>query len=230
MEYKKILRNSIFGLLVCLNATTVSAEETNLTAADILEIQEAGLTETSKDVIEKSTSSLSYYNDDAYLHYIHKLAYTFPVALINGGQKLELIDGSVWYVNPFQRYQVRQWVQAQTVFIKPSAFSGYPYVLYNRDTSEAVEVQFETMPQYYQMYRQRIREINYTLGLVYLNDVEQTVWQVNPSDLAINFWEKGDYIVVGVNNDWRIAFYPHILINTTIEDAPHCEALWIGNY
>lgn len=232
LESMPLLKKTILTLAICMSSIGVNASPVTdrLTTSEMLEIEEHRLSHTPKHVIEQSMVKASYSNDDQYLDRIHKLAYTFPVGIINGGQTVELVDQSKWYVNAVQRRQVCGWVQSDTIFIKPksSCFSMYPYILYNRTTHEAVEVQFVDMPQYYGIYRQRIAKIDYYNRIVQFDDSERTVWKVSLSDTGFNYWKEGDYIVVGVNNDWRLAEHPHILINTSIAKAPYCEAIFYG--
>lgn len=213
-----------------VSMTAFGTVEERLTSEQIMEIEEQRLSYMPKDLIEQATPKLSYYNDDQYLDRIHKLAYTFPYALIDEGVKIDLIDGSRWYVNPVQRDMLWNWSQSHTIFIKPksSCFSMYPYVLYNRTTRQAVEVQFINMPYEYGPYRQRIAKIDPYNRIVQLDDYERTVWQISYSDTGFNHWKVGDFVIVGVNNDWRIATHPHILINTSMISTPYCEGSFYG--
>ena len=112
------------------------------------------------------------------------------------------------------------------IFIKPrsSCFSRYNYVLYNFTSGEAVEAAFISMPRTYHYNKQQITKIDYYNGYIYLNDPNNTVWQVALSDNSYKSWQVGDFIIVGVNNNWRINSYPHILINCSITNGPYCEA------
>ncbi len=232
LKYSSLLEKAIYSFIICMSTfSIISAGENRISTADILKIEEQRLSEIPKNVIEQLIPKMSYSNDASYLNRINKLAYTFAVTSIDAGQKLQLIDESIWAINPVQRYQTKKWTQEHTIFIKPNAscFSRYPYVLYNRDTSEAVEVQFVSMPTTFNFYRQKISKIDPVNHVVELDDAERTVWQISLSDTGFNYWSEGDYIIVGVNNDWRIANNPHILINTSITQAPYCEAEFIGN-
>jgi len=231
LKFTPILKNSIFSLLICISsALTASVADDRFSANDIFKIEEQRLSETPKEILEQCIPKLNYNKDDAYLNRIQKLAYTFAVATINGGQKLKLLDESVWVINPVQRYQIRDWVQSHALFIKPNAscFSRYPYVLYNRETYQAVEAQFVEMPHDYNYYRQQIEKIDSYNRIIQLDDADKTIWQISFSDSGFNHWAEGDFIIVGVNNDWRIATYPHILINTSIKQAPYSEASFAG--
>jgi len=231
ISYPTLLRKSIYSLLICIGAlSSLGASESRMSLDDLLKIDEQRLSETPAEIIEQSVPNLSYSNDDLFLDRIQTLAYTFPYGIINNGQKLQLIDESIWAINSVQSYRVRNWVQAQTVFIKPNAscFSRYNYVLYNRDTREAVEAQFVSMPENLNFYRQRIEKLDPYNRVIQLDDAERTVWAISMAETGFGFWSVGDYIIVGVNNDWRIAKYPHILINASISQGPYCEATFKG--
>lgn len=226
-----LLNKALFAAIFCLNTIgTVTAAENRLSVSEVFAIEHQRIAQTPAEIIEKSMPKLSFHNDEQYLDRIHKLAYTFPIGIFNNGRAIRLVDESDWIVNSVQQYIVRNWVKSDTIFIKPksSCFSIYPYVLYNRTTNEAVEVQFDNMPYYYGVYRQKIAKIDPYTRLVQLDDYENTVWTISFSDSSFNYWKQGDYIIVGVNNDWRIANYPHILINTSITGAHYCEGSFYG--
>lgn len=231
---KEILTKTLLTLLLCFNTASASApSDRQMTPEEIMQIEEDRIALAPKEILESShlNPKASVYSDDEYyLDRIHKLAYIFPQNVINAGQKIELCDQSRWFVNSVQRYVVCNWVQTDTIFIKPksSCFSMYPYVLYNRTTLEAVEVQFCDIPKYYGAFRQRIAKIDYYSRTVQLDDPENTVWQISFGDYAFNQWQIGDFIIVGVNNDWRIANFPHIMINASIPGAPYSESEFFG--
>ncbi len=167
---------AVLTAMFCLNSIgAVAATEDRISTSELFEIEDQRLSQTPRDIIEKAMPKLHYDNDDQYLDRIHKLAYTFPIGVINNGQKVRLVDDSDWFVNSVQRYQVSNWAQSDTIFIKPksSCFSMYPYILHNRTTHEAVEVQFSNMPLYYGAYRQKIAKIDPYNRIIQLDDAEK---------------------------------------------------------
>ncbi len=63
------------------------------------------------------------------------------VALSEIGDGIVLQDDSKWLVHPSQRIIVLSWVQNDDLFLKPQPqFSSYQYILYNRTTQQAIEV------------------------------------------------------------------------------------------
>lgn len=165
-----------------------------------------------------------HYNDAQYLYRIHPDAYYHPVEVSASGDNIRLHDASLWYVHPYQRHLVRQWVQSDPIFIKPntSCFSMYRYVLQNRETQDVVEVNFKESPIYTGAAVFWIVDINYGSHLIRLND--GTEWQISPYEGSFNKWRINDRLIVGVNNEWRYANYPHILINITMPTTPYCQA------
>lgn len=164
------------------------------------------------------------YDDGQYLYRIHSYAYHHPVAITATGDNLQLHDASLWFVHPSYRYLVKKWVTSDQLFIKPNAscFSLYSYVIQNRVTQDVVEVSLINPPIDTGAYTHWIIDIDYFNRLVYLND--GTTWSINPSDYAFSKWKIGHRLMIGVNNKWRSAPYPHVLINTSIYKAPYCEA------
>lgn len=173
----------------------------------------------------KSHLSASTYEDDSqYFYRIHPDAYYYAVGVTATGDNVLLHDGSIWYVHPHQRHIVKKWVQSDLLFIKPksSCFSMYSYVLHNRVTHDAVEVNVISPAIETGAATFWIAGIDSYNRLVYLND--GTVWYISDSEYAFNKWQVGHRLIIGVNNYWRMAKYPHILINTSIYNAPYCEA------
>lgn len=216
-------KNTLLCLLLCL-ATASSVQ-----AKSVEHDQENSRKEKYKEVLSRlgTLPCMRSLTDPFGLDRIHELAYYAPQAIINNGQIVELFDSSKWYVNALQRHSVRAWVQSDIIFIKPNAscFSMYDYILYNQTTNEAVEVNFAGLPKQYQVFTQRIVKIDPYQGWIQLDDPQGTVWEIKYID---NRWRVGDYLMVGVNNDWRTSSYPHILINASIGGAPYYPASFYG--
>lgn len=189
------------------------------------ELQQAGL-------INLEASYGFYDNDQAFLHRIHPTAYYYQVAETITGDNIRLNDGSVWYVHPYQRYIVKNWLNSQPLFIKPNASwlssYSYPYVLQNRETREIVEVSLLN-PSEFGESTYWIIGIDSYARLVYLANSmgREMVWFVSPRDRTLNKWREGQRLIIGVNNKWREAEFPHVLINTGIYNAPFSEAIFV---
>jgi hypothetical protein len=171
---------------------------------------------------------LGYNQDDAYLYRIHNDAYYHLSALSDNGDVVQLHDASKWSVAYSQRHIVMHWVQSDDLFIKPrsSCFSSYHYVLHNRTTNQAVEVNLIHHPLPMGAYTFRIVNIEPYARLVQLSD--NTVWRVDSNDYNFPYWQIGNRVLVGVNNNWRTASLPHILINVDMYQEPYSQADFYG--
>lgn len=225
----------LLSALCVFTMGALSAEETNqeelitLTPAEEAEIQSQRTALMPAELLKSSglVASMYHHDDDApYLHRIHTNAYYYPVAVTGNGSKVQLHDASVWHVHPYHAEAVRNWVSSDPIFIKPksSCFSMYQYVLHNRVTQEAVEVNLAEPPLPTGLYTRWVIGFSGDAynRIVYLND--NTAWCVNPNDYSYNKWQVGHRVIIGVNNKWRVTDYPHILINTNIYGSPYCEA------
>jgi hypothetical protein len=76
-------------------------------------------------------------------------------------------------------------------------------------------------------YTFRILNIEPHQKLVHLS--VGTVWQVNPRDRNFHQWQIGHRLIIGVNNNWKAAEMPHILINVDLYKEPYAEADFRGN-
>ncbi len=171
---------------------------------------------------------VGYDADEAYLYRIHNDAYYHLVAFSDNGDIVQLQDASKWSVHPSQRNTVLYWVQSDDIFIKPrsSCFSFYKYVLYNRTTKQAVEVNLFNPPLPMGAYTFRIEHIDPYARLVHLSD--NTVWQIDGSDSNFSYWQIGQRVLIGLNNHWRNAKLPHILINVDMYKEPYSAADFYG--
>lgn len=185
-------------------------------------------TQQEKNSSSQSLAFLYGIDDPYYLARIHPNAYYYPAAFKGNGEKVELNDGSIWYVRPGYRSTVLGWAANDPIFIKPNAawFSSYAYryVMQNMTTGEVAEVSLHATPLFSGPYTHWITGIDYQNGIVYLND--GTVWPIGINDLSIlNSWFVNDRIIVGVNNKWRFDLYPHILIN--VQTLNYCEGSFL---
>ena len=171
---------------------------------------------------------LGYNADDAYLYRIHNDAYYHLVAFSDNGDVVQLHDASKWSVHPSQRHTVLYWVQTDNIFIKPysSCFSSYKFVLHNQTTQQAVEVNLINPPLPMGAYTFRIVNIEPYARLVQLSD--NTVWQVDAADANFPYWQVGQRLLIGLNNHWRTAPLPNILINVDMYNEPWSQADFYG--
>jgi hypothetical protein len=176
-----------------------------------------------KSSAAKSLASFYHLEDPAYLAQIHPSAYYYTALFYTNGKKVRLNDGSDWTVHPSYRAILSTWASNDPVFIKPNAswFSSYRYVLQNRLTGEVVEVNLDSIPATAGPYTHWVVAIDYTNGLIYLEN--GTRWLIPYNDRSLlKYWTVGDRVIIGVNNKWRFDLYRQILIN--VHTVNYCEA------
>lgn len=166
-------------------------------------------------------------NDNYYLQRLHTDSYYHLVAYSDSGDVVQLHDASKWSIQRSGRNKVIYWVQSDEIFIKPSIawFSSYQYVLYNRTTNQAVQASLTSPPLPMGAATFRIVNIEPHQGLILLSD--NTVWQVGSKSQFLN-WQIGQRVLVGVNNKWRTAQFPQILINIDFSGESYSEAIFYG--
>ncbi len=175
------------------------------------------------------TEEVHFFADAAYLYRIHNDAFYHISGYSDTGSVLQMHDASKWDVHPSQQRQVLYWVTDDDIFLKPksSCFSSYRYVMHNITKNEAIEVNLRTPPLPMGGYTFRILNIEPNQKLVHLSD--GTVWQVNPRDRNFHQWQINQRLIIGVNNNWKAAEMPHILINVDLYKEPYAEADFRGN-
>ncbi|MFI0435300.1 MAG: hypothetical protein ACH350_06175 [Parachlamydiaceae bacterium] len=166
-------------------------------------------------------------SDADYLKRIHANSYYHLVAFSDNGDVVQLHDGSKWQVEASGRQQVLYWAKSDEIFIKPciSWFSSNQYVLHNRTLNQVVKVNIKSAPLPMGAYTLRVVNIEPYDRLVLLSD--HTVWQVGP-DSNFSRWRIGQRVFAGVNNQWRTAPYPQILINVDIPGNPFSPVIFYG--
>lgn len=215
--------------LLCLGSAFIFAEqEEAFPEVMLIEQENENQVENIKEMISLTESTIGNFNDSYYLQRIHNDGYYHVVSFSDTGDIVQLHDGSEWLVEWNGQGKVVRWVVSDDIFIKPTAscFSSYKYVLHNRTTNQAVEVNFKpSVPLPMNAYVFRIINIEPYQGLVLLSD--NTVWKVKKG-YPFSRWQIGQRILVGVNNLWREAIFPHILINVDMSGEPYSQALFYG--
>lgn len=213
--------------LVCMSANVVCANEQEPFPEVVRVEQEETSTENVSDTLKWAAEIIDYSNDSQYLQRIHNDGYYHLVALSDTGDVVQLHDASKWEVQRSGRAKVLYWVQSDDIFIKPSAscFSYHQYVLYNLQQNQAVAVNLINPPLPMGERTFRIVNIEPYQRLVLLSD--NTVWQVGPGSYFTS-WQVGQRVLVGVNNHWRTAQFPQVLINVDQAGQPYSEATFYG--
>lgn len=214
------------GALLCIGSTAVFANsQEEAPFPEVVRVEQEKFPEqTLTDVL---TETIGYSNDAYYLQRIHNDGYYHLVAFSDNGDTIQLHDASKWDIQRSGRAKVLYWVVSDDIFIKPNTAccSLYKYVLHNRTTNQAVEANLKTPPLPMGANTFRIINIQPYERLVLLSD--NTVWQVGP-DADFSSWQIGQRLLVGVNNKWRTATYPHILINVDVSGNRYSQALFYG--
>ena len=216
--------------LLCFGSNAIFANETEETPfPEVVRVEQEqnSIDEENEPMPLTEALGNKYNNDGYYLQRIHNDGYYHLVAFSDTGDVVQLHDASKWQVERSGRQKVLYWVQSDDIFIKPciACFSWNRYVLHNRTTNQAVEVQLINPPLPMGANTFRIVNIQPYERLVLLSD--NTVWQVGP-DANFSKWQIGQRVLVGVNNKWRTATYPQILINVDMSYEPFSPASFYG--
>lgn len=167
------------------------------------------------------TASGDIYN--SYLERVHPSAYYHLYAFTDTGHEIQLHDDSRWAVRPSHQNIVLRWVQNDALVLKPSAacFPWSKFVLFNCTTQETIDVEL-LYPVSMSNYTVYIVDIDPYNRLVRLND--NTIWSVDSQDKYFGYWQIGHRLLIGVNNGYRSAPLPHILINIDLANQPYSKA------
>lgn len=186
-----------------------------LSLSDELSIQ-ARRAEENESVEDQAFAAKSYNSTLA----MHPDSYQYPYSHSFTGDEVELYNGSVWFVHPWDRYKVMNWLSTDLIYIRPNTawFSSYKYVLENQVTGDIADVNLIAPPYLETLW---VLNVDINKGVAVLND--GTIWPLNSWDYSVyKKWLVGDRVVVGVNSPGRIGVYPYILINVEINN--YCES------
>ena len=222
---------------VNLMCTTFACLSLNCFAAEVVPFPEVIPAEKNKpenvmedlgDSFPLIQSVLHYHPEDEYLYRLHKNAYYHPVASTDSGNILQLHDASKWFIRPWDRHIVQNWVANDNVFIMPQSswFSFYRYVLHNYTTNQSVETNLADPSFFMGAATFKISNIDFYNRLIELND--RTVWQMD-YDSNFTYWSIGQRVLVGVNNNWTTSTFPNILINIDMAKEPYIQADFYGH-
>lgn len=218
-----------FCLSVGSQVLANEVENEKISFPEVVRIELEGGEEENVEKVNPLTDSIWWGNahsDQYYLRRIHQDGFYHLVAFSDNGDIVQLHDNSQWLVEKCKWHQVLSWVQSDEIFIKPNiSWTSNKYVLHNRTVNQTVEVSLMTPPSYMGANTFRIINIQPYERLVLLSD--NTVWQVGP-DFNFSNWKIGQSLIVGVNNQWRTATYPQILINVDLFGEPYSPATFYG--
>jgi hypothetical protein len=131
-------------------------------------------------------------------------------------ESVELEDGSIWTINPWDVNKTANWLDTDVLVISPNHtwFSSYPFRITNQNTGKSIQVNLTLGPIYNGPSTHWIVDIDYLNGFVFLED--HTVWEMSPFD--IEQWVINDTVIIGINDAWFSFSQPNILINVNMLD------------
>lgn len=156
---------------------------------------------------------------------------TYMTGISNQGQFVELHDYSLWEVASSSRKKIVSWEIAEQIVIKPSAcclpdlFSKHPFVFHNRIRNEVVWVKLKEIGEKGGYYPHRVVASG---PANYLTLSDGSLWLVDLSE-GSKMPRNGQEIMIGVNNQWKTAAYPYILIIAKPHTHDYLKAYFISS-
>lgn len=185
-------------------------------AAEQEEAEEAPIVATLEEESQDRSARALFYKTS------HEGVFQAPISITLLGDEIELLDGSLWYIRPADRFKTLDWMITDTVVImqNTSWFSSYDFVMVNLNTGDRVEVDMTMGPYYAGIYTYYIVAIDYFADEILLND--GSVWDISIFD-NIGHWMVNDTVIIGINDAFSL-FNPNILINVNTLDyvEGHC--------
>ena len=134
---------------------------------------------------------------------------------------IEIENGSVWKVSPFDTNKTRAWCAGDPIVITQNSswlwFSEFAFVFHNMRTYQSVEVNITAPPHSDSTKNHWIQTIDLLSGIIELENAK--FWGIHSSDLSkVQAWEEDDWIMVGMNDGWSSLKHPEILINARTRD------------
>lgn len=150
---------------------------------------------------------------DKYPPIYYSSSHHWLAAVCEDGSSLELGDGSLWKVSPYDAYKVIHWCKDDHLMItqNTSWFSRYNYRIINRHTRSSIEVNFDDGPLIDSPQFRYVVSIDPLNGTIALND--NTYWEICPADWNLfKHWKSDHAVIVGFNSGWYSS-YEGLLIN-----------------
>lgn len=126
---------------------------------------------------------------------------------------IEIEDGSIWKLNPYDEYKIANWFISDPLVISQNQrwLSNYQYRIFNKKRKVSIEVNLSQGPITNGPKTLYIEAIDLENGIVYLNNFTQ--WRFDWKDQQIfQNWRARDAVIIGENSDFFNAFEA-ILIN-----------------
>lgn len=139
----------IFALLLITSALTASEER--LSSDRLLVIEEARTAAEQNKAIEHGLSfeqlEMERITNGSNHSTKHKGSYHMYSGVSAYADQVELEDGSLWFVLPFERESILEWIVGDPLAIfKGDKNSNYRYRLHNERTNHIVEVELSSAP------------------------------------------------------------------------------------
>jgi hypothetical protein len=134
-----------------------------------------------------------------------------------GDIDVKLQDGSLWSIRSIDQHKMPLWYSGDQIVITPNHtwFSSYKYQMNNQNIGQDAEVNLKVGPYLDGPFTYRVVAIDYFLKEVQLND--GTWWDISIFDGALlDKWLPGDYVIIGINDEYDSSTRPYILINANI--------------
>lgn len=148
--------------------------------------------------------------------------YYFPpschwiIALSALGDTLEIEDGSVWKVDPYESPQIHYWRSSDPLILTQNHdwFSSFDYRIVNQTTGGSIGVNLFLGPVLANEHARFLIALDFHRGEVILTDGSR--WTICPRDLNLfQKWVLEDCILIGSNSGWESS-YDCILINSNM--------------
>lgn len=134
------------------------------------------------------------------------------------GRIVELEDESQWLVLVNQVPKAAKWLSNDPIAVYPNKdlfFKATQYKLTNLTLNETVDVDLIRGPKLNSLYTKFVSAVDLYNDAIYLND--GTRWDIFWADSSIiHHWAPSDVVILGDNYGWFSNFYPHILINVSL--------------
>lgn len=162
----------------------------------------------------------------SFVYYIDSRAQNKIWTLDYNGSFIELWDGSVWTINPQDRYISRNWYITDRLYVVPVDRHFYQFKIVNMENGSYVYASMSANPLNNGVYTKKIIGIDRFFGRLILND--GTVCQVDTWDYSrVENWLIFDTIIVGINN-WGSISYPYAIINTNINTPSGKSVVYVN--
>ena len=137
----------------------------------------------------------------------------------NDGEIIELKDGSIWIISPFDRYKTRRWQRNDAIQIEMTENVFRPYRLRNTTRLQVADAELQTEashtgekpPENPEYYSNTIGVSSVRQKGEFLELQDSTCWKIAPADqIRVRKWQKNDRVRVTQGEDY---LYPYILNN-----------------